>query len=131
MSFTHLITQNVQFGSESVKSDRDANTITGSQRVSLSEAVPDSSTDLQINISIDVSACKSFYLISDQDVTVETNDGTTPDDTISLLAGVPYVWTENSYDTFKFGTDITAIFVTNSSGASATVQIRALVDATP
>lgn len=95
------------------------------------ETIADSSTDFQINVAIDVSAVKSFYLVSSQNVTVETNSGSSPADTLTLTANDPYVWTTDSLDTFQLGTDVTAFFVTNASGSSATLDLVAVVDATP
>lgn len=103
----------------------------GSQIVELDESVADSQTDSQINVAIDVSAVKTFYVVSDQNVTLETNSGSTPADTIALKADVPYVWTTDSYDSFLLGTDVTAIFITNASGSTAAITLRALIDATP
>lgn len=97
----------------------------------LTEAVADSATDLEVTFTLDVSACKVFYLVSDQAVTVETNNGGVPIDTITLVAGVPYLWTTDSYDAFLLGTDVTALFITNSSGSTANIELRALSDSTP
>lgn len=104
---------------------------TGSLEINLSESVSNGQTDFQINVAIDVSAVKTFYLVSDQAVTVETNNGTTPTNTISLTANDPYVWWTNSYDTFKLTGDVTALFITNASGSTANIELRAIVDATP
>ena len=95
------------------------------------EAVATASTDYEIGMALDVSACKSFYLESDQNVTFETNDGTTPGNTIALLANKPYVWHVNAYDSFLLTVDVTSVFITNASGATATIYCVALFDATP
>jgi len=95
------------------------------------ETIADSATDYQINIAIDVTAVVSFFMLSDQDITVETNNGGAPDDTISLSADIPYIWTTDSYDSFQLGTDVTALFITNASGSTATLNVRVIQDATP
>jgi hypothetical protein len=95
------------------------------------ETVATGETDSEINFDLDVSACTSFFLVSDQDVTFETNDGDTADDTLSLKAGVPYVWHEDAYVDFLLGTDVTSVFITNASGSTATIYCVALYDATP
>lgn len=95
------------------------------------ETVANGQTDDEIIVAIDVSAVKAFYLVSDQPVTFETNSGSAADNTISLLAGVPYVWTEDSYDSFLLDTDVTSVFITNASGSTATIYLKALMDATP
>lgn len=53
----------------------------------------------------------------------------TGDDDISLLAGLPYVWNEDSYFSNVFGTDITSLTIT--AAAAATINLRAVQDATP
>jgi hypothetical protein len=95
------------------------------------EQVSTGQTDYEINFDLDVSACKSFYLESDQDVTFETNDGSTPDNSISLRANEPYAWHANAYDSFLLDTDVTSVFITNASGSTATIYCVALFDATP
>jgi len=98
------------------------------------ETVATGQTDFEINFDLDVSACVSFYLESDQDVEFETNSGTPGAgvDVISLLANEPYVWHTNSYDVFLLVTDITSsIFITNDSGSTATIYCVALYDVTP
>lgn len=95
------------------------------------EQITTGETDYEINFDLDVDACKSFYLESDQDVTFETNDGAAPDNTISLKANVPYLWHTDAYDSFLLDTDITSVFITNASGSTATIYCVALFDATP
>jgi hypothetical protein len=95
------------------------------------ETVATAETDYEINFDLDVSACKSFTLESDQDVTFETNSGAAADDTIALRANEPYVWHVNAYDSFLLGTDVTSVFITNASGSTATIYCVALYDATP
>ena len=104
---------------------------TGSGAISISESVSNGGTDVQINVAMDVSALKSVWINSDQAVTLETNSGSAADETISLLANQPYIWYTGSYFTNLLATDITAIFITNASGATATIQIEATYDATP
>lgn len=104
--------------------------LSGSQRISLEESIADAVTNGQINVALDVSKIIAICINSTKDVTFETNSGGSPDDTISLKANVPYIWHNQSYHTLLLGTDVTAVFITNASGAAATVTIEALVDAT-
>lgn len=128
MAFTHVITQNVAADGLQVGSSR---SYSAGLKISLDENIPDSSTDLQVVLALDVSELKSVFILSDQDMTLETNDGTTPDDTINLLAGVPYIWNTDSYDANKLATDVTAFFMTQSSGSVARLQAEFLYDPTP
>lgn len=99
------------------------------------EAVADSTTNFEVGFELDVSAVKSFYLNSSQDVLLDTNvitpnpgvDG----NVISLLADIPYVWHVNSYDSFLLTLDVTVLYFTNTSGAVATIDCVALYDASP
>ena len=106
------------------------NEFSGSQRISLEESIANATTNGQVNVAIDVSKLIAIVINSTQNVTLETNDGSTPDDTIALEANVPYVWHENSYHSLLLTADVTALFITNASGAAATITVEALVDAT-
>jgi len=128
MTITHSITWT---WTQSGDSESNTENVSAGLEKNLDEAVADSETDLEITYEIDQSAMQSFYMVSDQDVTVETNDGAAPDDTFSLQANIPLVWTANSNLTNPVTTDITALFVTNASGSTANLKIRALVDPTP
>lgn len=127
-SYSHVLQQGIVAGGVSTTRSKE---YTAQARHSLEETIPAASTDLQINVAIDVSAVKSFYLVCDQAVTIQTNDGTTPDDTIVLKAGVPYVWNEDSYDTFKLTVDVTAFYVTWAGGVDATLIMEEIHDPTP
>lgn len=96
------------------------------------ETIADSETDKQVTANIDVSALKSLYILSDQDMTLETNSGSTPDDTIALKANKPVVWESSSgYFSNPLTADVTALFFTNASGSAANLKIRTLEDPTP
>ena len=128
MAFSHTVSYSVAASSGTLQRSK---SYSGSGQVEISESVADSETDYDIAVAIDVSAVQSFYIVSDQAVTVETNDGSSPDDTIALVAGVPYVWNTDSYDSFLLTADVTVIYVTNASGATANIEIRCVQDATP
>lgn len=128
MSFSHIISQAVSVGGDAITK---AQTLTSTSRISVSESIATAQTDFNITVAIDVSAVKSFYMVSDKAVTVETNDGSAPDDTIVLVADIPYIWTTNSYDTFLLTADVTSLKITNASGSTATLKIEAIIDASP
>lgn len=128
MAFSHEIGINWSNGSRGINAPK---TYSGAAQQSLDESIPDSSTDLLVAFSLDVSAIKSIYILSDKAMTLETNNGTTPDDTISLLAGVPYIWNTDSYDTNKLTTDITALYMTTGSVGVAQFQLEVVTDPTP
>ena len=93
--------------------------------------IADSETDKNVAWSVDVSQLQAIIIQSDQDITIETNNGSAPDDTLVLAAGVPYIWSTDSLDTNLLTTDVTSLYVTNASGATANLQIECVLDATP
>jgi len=95
------------------------------------EDVATAQTDYEIVVAVDVSAIQCIMIVSTEDVTLETNDGTTPDDTISLTADVPYIWDTDSYFVNLLTVDITSVFITNASGATANIKMFGVTDATP
>lgn len=126
---THKINQDWQAGSDPAISKQITITAEGENNVEV--PVPDASTDLQVTLALDVSETKSLYIVCDQDVTVETNDASSPDDTLTLKADKPLVWYENCGYSNPLGTDVTDLFVTNASGSDATLTVKTLQDATP
>ncbi len=126
MSFTHSCTKSVSVDGKVVSS---VLSYTGSQNVSIDETIAANATDFLINIAIDVSATKSFIIKSDAAMTIETNDGTSPDNTLSLIANDAYVWNTNSLSVFKLTTDVTKIYVTSVAGGN--LRIECLQDASP
>lgn len=125
--FSHLVTQSVQVSLATINSQK---TYSGASRLSIEETIAIGTTT--VGAAIDVSALKSFFLLSDQDVTVKTNSNSEPDATLVLKAGVAYVWNTDSYDAFKLvAADIVSIYVTNASAAPAKLQLEAIIDPTP
>ena len=104
---------------------------TASSETVIDETVTTAQTDFLINIAIDVSVTKAFFITSSAAVTIETNSGTVPDNTIVLVADQPYDWFTGDYKTFLLTVDVTKFYVTNASGSTATINIRVLQDATP
>lgn len=129
MAITHNLTLSWQSGEGASISKKVS--ATGGQEINISESVPDSSTDLQITCNVDVSALKSLYIVSDKDMTLETNSGSTPTDTLSLKAGVPIVWESNMGTTNPLTADVTALFATTGAVGAAILDFKALQDPTP
>lgn len=128
MSFSAQITEAISIGGAEYAKN---NTLSGASKLEISESVADSETDKEIVCAIDVSAVKAVVICSSQDVTLETNNGSTPDDTFSLKANLPYVWYTNKYDSLLLTVDVTSIFITNASGSAATIEVYVITDPTP
>lgn len=126
---THTIRETYSNGDSTVEKIQ-TKTATAAQSIE-DESIGDGETDFAVAFTLDVSACKAFFMVSTQDVTIETNDGATPIDTISLVANVPYLWIDGSYHAFLLTTDVTGLFVTNDSGATAKLTVYALADPSP
>ena len=113
------------------------NTQTAGQYTHIKEVIPDSSTDLEVNLEIALATLKLFMMTADGDILVEANDGTTPTDLWNLTSTNHVIWADgqNAGEDTQ-GRPITAnittnIFVTNSSGSAVTLEIHALEDPTP
>jgi hypothetical protein len=107
---------------------------TGSSRISIEEDVATGETDFEIQCKgVDISACTFIYIKSTQDVTLETNaNDATGGNTLTLVADEPYVWWTAAPFVNVLTEDITTdVFVTNASGATATVTMEFIQDATP
>jgi hypothetical protein len=104
---------------------------TGDQQITQQVPVAGETTDEEVIVGIDVSHIQAIYMKSDVDMKVETNDGTTPDDTIDLVANVPYVWTTDSYDSCLLTVNITALYLTVAGAIAGTFELEVLVDSTP
>lgn len=98
----------------------------------LEESIPDESSDLAVVFNLDVSATKIFVMVSDQNLTVKTNSDSAPQETINLAANSPLLWIAGE-DGFAspFANDVTALYVSNASGAAANLIIQALTDVAP
>jgi hypothetical protein len=127
-SFTHTISnswndgQNTISGSGSQTSEQEHNTDT---------TVPASTNNHPVDVAFNFADLKSLFILSTQDMLLETNNSTTPDDTISLKANIPYTWQSNGYGANPFDANVTRFFFTNATATAATLQIRMLLDPTP
>lgn len=126
---SHAVTIQVRPGSDAALSG--SKTYDGTSDTRVSESIPAPSTNLEVFVGIDVSAVKSFYMKSSRDMTIESFNGAAAGQTLNLLAGYPYLWTTDSYDTFKFTADITKFQCDLAAGAAATLEILINADPTP
>lgn len=59
---------------------------------------------------------QSIVLVADADVTLETNSGSSPANTIALKANRPFVWRRgDGYYAYPFAGDVSALYFTTSS----------------
>lgn len=130
MAFTHTFAQNCNDGAVNTAKSR---TVTDALVVNFDHTIADSVTDDDVVVAVDVSQLKSLYVVSTQDVTMEWNDGSGTQGSIALKAGAPLIWisTDGYYGNPLGATDVSTLYFTNASGASADITFRALVDPTP
>ncbi len=117
-------------GSGAAQSITDTASYQGSLGISISEAIAGSATT-QITVGIDVSAVTGIIIKSTVAATIKTNSAGSPADTLVLVANQPYFWHTGSYDTFKFGTDITSLHLVVAGATAGTFTLEAVVDSTP
>ncbi len=129
MAFTHRVQANYQAGSQSVAA---TTSYVGDSEPSLVISIPDSSTNLLLPWSLERgNGIVGLVILSDQAITLYTNapSGGVPDDTIALIADVPWIWHTGYYDAIPITADIlTNLYVTNASGSAAELQIEVLTD---
>ncbi len=126
MSFTHTLSLKVTTAGRNILAEIE---LSDDGQTSRTIEVAQDSTDLLVNLAIDVSQIQSIYMKSDQDLTVKTNDSGAPDNTLNLLADQPYIWWSGCLFTNLLTVDITALYLTNT--AAATLEIEVVVDSTP
>ena len=127
MSFTHTIALNWTGGGLNVTQNI---VKTGDSEQNVDAAVQAGQTDVLCDVDFLTADLESVYILSDQDVTLETNDGAAPDDTISLRAGVPLDWRRGGYHSNPFTANVSAFYFTNAGASGATVKIRILSNVT-
>lgn len=70
---------------------------------------------------------KSLLLVSSGDLTVKTNSSGSPDNVITLAAGVPLIWSlsQDGSGANPFGAaDVTKLYCTNAGGVPVTFKLR-------
>ena len=127
MSVTHRIQLRFQRGNDVI--DKTVVSASGSEN-NVDEPIPIAASDLLVAWACDFSQMKSFYMVCDQDLSIDTNQAHPGVDEIELVANEPMVWTENCGLANPFSTDVTALYVTNDSGVEAKLQVRKVEDPT-
>lgn len=95
-----------------------SHTEAGTSEINLDSQYAASSSNVSLAAAFDVADIQAVILLSDQNLTLETNSGGSPDDTISLIAGVPLEWSRSAgYFPCPFTVDVTGLFVTCTPAA--------------
>lgn len=122
---THTITLTWQKGSETLTKSV-AYTYPAEKNLDLT--IPTGTTNKFIAVAWVTANLKSYYLVSDQNVTIKTNSSGTPQETINLVAGNPITFRFDDGRGALFAGSVTGLYVSNASGATAAITQRALED---
>lgn len=128
MAFTHTHTRNFSRSGENLTASAVA---TAAAEVCIDEVITTATTDGLVALTLDQSALKSVFITSDVAVTLETNSGSAADDSFTLAAGQVISWAIGDAAACPITADVTALYVTNTSGSSANLKLRFLQDPTP
>lgn len=93
--------------------------------------IPAESSEMTVNWSLDISQAELIFMLCERDLTLKTNSSALPDDTITLKAGIPYLWIKDAGIAQPLTEDVAILFATLAAGDDANLKIRALADATP
>lgn len=126
MAFTHQVQRNVYSNTLSISTTE---SLEGEVEAAISQDINASAANVEILVALDVSKLQSVVIKASQDCTVKTNSSGAPDDTLTIEANVPYVWTINSYDANLITADVSKVFVTNLAAVAMTFQLLALAEA--
>jgi hypothetical protein len=107
--------------------------LTGDAIESRSVVVPDPASDVQVELSVDVSKIVLLYMVCSVDVDLDTNQVAPGVDTISLVAGVPIIWySDCGWDIADlFSADLTDLYLNAADDGVGALEIRIVKDATP
>lgn len=97
----------------------------------VTDTVPASTTDRQVNCAIDVSGLQGIYILADGDLALEANSGSAADYTLTITGDKPFVWYKGSGITNPLTDDTTEFYVTNAGGSEVTLDIYVEQDPTP
>jgi len=122
--FTHTIIDSYTDSGGAVFSS--SNAFNGQTMAAYDGTIAANTTDFAIDIAWPVTGAQSLCLWSDTNLTVKTNNNTTPVQTLSLLANVPIEWGTGMGSTNPITTAVTQLYVTNATANPAKFKVRAL-----
>lgn len=129
MSFTHRIGTTYNAGDGQIAGV--VATVTGDSEVGFDGSIAGSGTDVEVDVAVLAAQIKALCLYSDQALTIETNSGSAPTETVTLTAHIPKVWKTGDVAACPFLSNVTKLYLTNGSATAANVKIRFLLDSTP
>lgn len=121
MGISHTITRSWAGQSSGSPINPVGATFTGTEELNFTLSLAGGATNTQFNLVFTKTSLQSIFIYTDaENVTLKTNSSGSPQDTITITAGEPYVWDVSSGITNPFAGNVTSGFVTNSSGTIST-----------
>lgn len=115
-AITH--TQTAKVVSESGTSLSASANEVGTSEINIDVSLPASTTDYDLVIAFNYANLQSIILLSDQNLMIQTNSGSAPDNTINLVAGRPLIWSKSSaYFSNLFTANVTHFYLTCTPAA--------------
>ena len=128
MAFNAIAKMELTAGGRTVGGQK---TYSGDSRISHNLSIPTATTDQVVECAFTMAQVKALIISSDQDITVETNASDHAGGNIlAIKANVPYMETTDTYQTSELTEDVTALYITNTSGATANINIEVIYDGT-
>lgn len=122
-NYTNTITYS-QSSSDNSSSLTGKVTDTGNTLTSQANTFAAASTNVSMTMAFVKANLQQFFLVADQNCTVKTNSSGSPQETLTMVANVPYVWSLSSGLTNPFGGNVTTSFVTSTP--AVTIKYRIL-----
>lgn len=127
MAISHVLTLNWSRNGETISQQV---TVTSDGEDNRDIVLAGNATNVLVAMVIDVSQLQEIYILSDYDCVLKTNSSGSPDQTLNIAGGKPFMWVTGSGITNPLTTDVTSVYLTNSSANSNTVRIRSSIDST-
>jgi hypothetical protein len=123
LSITQTLTHSVKSDSNGVQLSASGVEV-GAQEIVIDQAFAASTTDALLSIAVTVANIQAIYLLASSDLKIETNNGTSPANTINLKAGRPLVWEKSpGYFSNPLTTNVTAFYITCTAAARLRIRI--------
>ena len=109
--------------------------VSAGQEINVSEPIPASAVNQPVAFAAVVAKLQSIFLFASAALVIKTNSSGSPANTITLAAGVPFLWQPGDgtlRDTagVAITTNITSLFVTNPAGSIIDLNGFILIDPT-
>jgi len=87
-----------------------------------SKAIAGETADQEEVVPFDKDNVQALLMVCDQDVTLETNSDSAPDDTLAFKANVPLIWHVDMPNDNPFSADVASFFLTNAGATAGTFK---------